>query len=232
LREAAAAAVERTALALAPADIEMTADVVAVISQVFAGPFTSADLAGEGTLLGALQSGIAGQLSVLDDADLTGTGQSSADVLGIRASRLADLLTTQLLREIVGRASRGGPLFPLASQLNDDVTHLQVDQVKDMLQRLGSDILEALARLQCARLPAPAPVALAQLPSPVTGFTGRQDELAELAALLDPAEQARQVVVSALVGAGKTALAVQAGHAAAHDGWFSDVLFLDPSSRA
>jgi hypothetical protein len=44
---------------------------------------TGVPLAGDTTLLEALQAGIAGQLAVLDDASLTGTGQSSADVLEV-----------------------------------------------------------------------------------------------------------------------------------------------------
>ena len=60
---------------------------------------------------------------------------------------------------------------------------------------------------------AAAPVALAQLPALVAGFTGREAELAQITALLDPAGDAGAVVVSAvagLAGVGKTALAVQA----------------------
>src|SRR5690348_8440459 len=78
---------------------------------------------------------------------------------------------------------------------------------------------------------APAPVALAQLPALVAGFTGRDAELAEITALLDPAGNAGAMVVSAvagLTGVGKTALAVQAAHAARQAGWFGGgVLFLD-----
>ena len=83
------------------------------------------------------------------------------------------------------------------------------------------DIVQAVA----------APVALAQLPALVAGFTGRGTELAEITALLDPAGDAGAVVVSAvagLAGVGKTALAIQAGHAARQAGWFSGgVLFID-----
>ena len=46
---------------------------------------------------------------------------------------------------------------------------------------------------------AAAPVALAQLPAPVSGFTGRETELAEVTGLLDPAGEAGAVVVSAAV---------------------------------
>jgi tetratricopeptide (TPR) repeat protein len=76
-----------------------------------------------------------------------------------------------------------------------------------------------------------APVALAQLPTPVVGFTGRGEELAQITALLDPAGGAGTVVVSAvagLAGVGKSALAIQAGHAARAAGWFAGgVLFID-----
>jgi len=78
---------------------------------------------------------------------------------------------------------------------------------------------------------AAAPVALAQLPRLVAGFTGREAELAQITALLDPAGTSGAVVVSAvagLAGVGKTALAIQAAHAARQAGWFGGgVLFLD-----
>jgi hypothetical protein len=78
---------------------------------------------------------------------------------------------------------------------------------------------------------AAAPVALAQLPPLAAGFTGRESELAQMAGLLDPAGDASPVVVSAvagLAGVGKTALAIQAGHAARATGWFpGGVLFVD-----
>lgn len=75
------------------------------------------------------------------------------------------------------------------------------------------------------------PVALAQLPALVTGFTGRDEELAQVAGQLDPAGDKGTVVVSAiagLAGVGKSSLAVQAGHAARERGWFSGgVLFIN-----
>ena len=78
---------------------------------------------------------------------------------------------------------------------------------------------------------AAAPLALAQLPAPVAGFTGREAELAEITGLLSPAARAGAVVVSAvagLAGVGKTALAIQAAHTAWGAGWFpGGVLFLD-----
>lgn len=72
---------------------------------------------------------------------------------------------------------------------------------------------------------------MAQLPPKAAGFTGRDDELVVLTELLDPAQSADAVVVSAvagLAGVGKTTLVVQAGHAAMQRGWFGGgVLFVD-----
>jgi hypothetical protein len=119
LRAAATAAVRLTAEEVRAGDGEHAEDIALVISQVFSQPVPGAPLAEHDTVLEALQAGIAGQLAVLDDASITETGQSSADVLGVPGSVLAEKLTGHLLREIVVRGSRGGALFPLASQLND-----------------------------------------------------------------------------------------------------------------
>jgi hypothetical protein len=222
LQSAATAAVRLTAE-------ELARHVAGVISQVFGEPVSGAPLAGQQTVLAALQAGINQQLAVLDDASVTGTGQSSADVLGVPGTVVAERLTAHLLREIVARGSRGGPLFPLASQLNDDMTHLQGQQLAGMVGELAGEVREAQARQDDTR--AAAPVALAQLPPLVAGFTGRDDELAVLAELLNPARAARPVVVSAmagLAGVGKTTLAVEAGHAALRRDWYrGGVLFID-----
>ena len=229
LRSAATAAVERTAGELHPDDAEQAAHLERVVDQVFKAPVPGVPLAGDVTMLEELSARIAGQLAVLDDASLTGRGQSSADVLGVPGAVLAEKLTAFLLREIVVRGSGGGPLFPLASQLNDDRTHLQVQQLEGVVDRRADELLDALARLDGARTA--APTALAQLPAEVTGFTGRDDDLAALAGLLDPAGAVGPVVVSAvagLAGVGKTTLAVAAGHAARRRGWFrGGVLFID-----
>ena len=49
-------------------------------------------MAGQATLLEALQAGIAGKLTVLDDPDITGAGQSSAELLGVQSGVLAETL--------------------------------------------------------------------------------------------------------------------------------------------
>jgi hypothetical protein len=70
-----------------------------VISQVFNEPVAGEPRAGHTTVLEVLQSGIAEQLAALDDASLTGTGQSSADVLGVSGAVVAEKLTGHLLRK-------------------------------------------------------------------------------------------------------------------------------------
>jgi tetratricopeptide (TPR) repeat protein len=166
LRAAARAAVQRTAAELAPGSNEQTAQLAAVISQVFNEPVAGQPRAGHTTVLQALQSGIAEQLTVLDDASLTGTGQSSADVLGVSGAVVAQKLTGHLLWEIVNGGVRGGPLFPLASQLNDDMTHLQGQRIEAVLSRLADEIRQALIRRDTGRTVA-GPVAMAQLPGAV-----------------------------------------------------------------
>jgi hypothetical protein len=124
LRRAADAAVWATAEEISPSGGEQAA---MVISEVSRDPVPDAPQAGPVMLLEGLQAGIAGQLAVLDDAGLTGTGQSSADVLGVPGAVLADRLTGHLVREIILRGSGGGPLTPLADQLNHELTRLQIE---------------------------------------------------------------------------------------------------------
>ena len=63
-----------------------------VVGQVFGEPVPGGPLRIHVTLLEALQAEIAGQLAVLDDADLTGVGLSSADVMGLSAGLVAEKL--------------------------------------------------------------------------------------------------------------------------------------------
>jgi hypothetical protein len=65
-----------------------------------------------------------------------GPGKSSAEVLGVPGAALAETLTGHLVQEIIFRGSGGGPLTPLADQLNHDLTHLQGQRVEGMLARL------------------------------------------------------------------------------------------------
>jgi tetratricopeptide (TPR) repeat protein len=95
-------------------------------------------------------------------------------------------------------------------------------------------IIEQYAASASASFQAGAvPVVLAQLPPAAAGFTGRDNELQALAELLWPSGGERAAVVmvyavTGLAGVGKTALAVQAAHAARARGWFpGGVLFID-----
>ena len=146
LRRAADAAVWATAEEMSPSGGEQAGQVAMVISEVFRDPVPDAPLAGPVMLLEGLQAGIAGQLAVLDDAELTGTGQSSADVLGVPGTVLADRLTGHLVREIIVRGSGGGPLTPLADQFNHELTRLQGQRIEGMLARLAGEVRDALAR--------------------------------------------------------------------------------------
>ncbi len=153
LQQAAIAAAQDTAEELSPSDGQRAGQIAIVIREVFRAPVPDAPLAGVATLVEGLQAGIAGQLAVLDDAGLTGTGQSSAEVLGVPGTVLADKLTEHLVREIMLRGSRGGPLAPLADQLNHDLTHLQVrrvevqgQRIESMLARLAEEVRDALVR--------------------------------------------------------------------------------------
>ena len=129
---------------MSPSGAEQAGQVAMVINEVFRGPVPGAPPGGPVMLLESLKAGIAGQLAVLDNAELTGTGQSSADVLGVPGTVLADRLTGHLVREIIVRGSAGGPLTPLADQLNHELTRLQA--IGGMLAQLAGEVRDALAR--------------------------------------------------------------------------------------
>src|SRR5918995_2124073 len=99
----------------------------------------------------ALKAGVAAQLVVLDDASLTETGSSPSDVLGVPAEVITEQLTGDLLWEILIRGSRGGALFPLASQINHDTTLLKARQIESALREVGREIRDSFARLEGAR---------------------------------------------------------------------------------
>jgi hypothetical protein len=150
LQGAADAAVRATAEEASSSGGEQAGQVAMVINEVFRDRVPGAPSAGPVMLLEGLQAGISEQLAVLDDADMTGTGQSSAEVLGVPGTVLADRLTAHLAREILDRGSGGGPLTPLADQLNHELTrlegHRQGQRLEGLLSRLADEVREALAR--------------------------------------------------------------------------------------
>jgi tetratricopeptide (TPR) repeat protein len=230
LRRAATTAVRLTAQELCPEDDEQAEQLTMVVSEVFSAPVMDPATARQATLLVTLQAGIAWQLAPLDDPSLTGIGRSSLALLDVSAAVLAKKLTGHLVREIIVRGARGGPLVPLAAQLNHDVSYQQGQRIEEIVGRLDNEVRKAMARLEAPRAVA-VPAGPAQLPPSLSGFTGRDADLARLTGLLDPAGTAGAIpvlVVAGLAGVGKTTLAVEAGHAARRHGWFAGgVLFLD-----
>ena len=205
LGRAATAVIQFAVTQLAPSDDERAEQLAMVISEVFRGP-PGVAFVGQGTLLEALQAGIAAKLAVLDDPGLTGTGQSSAEGLGVSGKVLAEALAGHLIQEIMLRGSVGGPLAPLADQLNHDVTHLQGQRIEGVLAQLVEQVM-ALGRAGDPVIPR-KPVRL--LPRPAF-LAGREDLLADLDARLTSGEGSgpRMVALSGLGGAGKTSLAVE-----------------------
>jgi hypothetical protein len=164
LGQAATAAIQATSKQLRPAplttdDVDGAEHLERVIDEVFQQPPTPAEsLAEHPTLLEGLQAGVAARLAPLGDADVTGTPHSSAEILGVSVRSLTDLLTARLLQEILARGSSGGPLAPLADQLNHDLTHLQGQQHNAGLTRLSTDqqtMLTILQRLDQKARPIP-----------------------------------------------------------------------------
>jgi hypothetical protein len=202
LHKAVGAAVEGTVAQLAPSAGE--ADQLAtLIGEAFRGRRGVA-LAGQGTLLEALQAGVAARLAVLDDPDATGMGRPS---LGVPAGALAQTLAGHLVHEITLRGAQGGPLTPLANQLNHDMTHLQGERLEEMLAQV-IDLVTALARAGPGPQVPRKPVRLAPRPGMLAG---REELLAELDARLAGGGGAapRLVALRGLGGAGKTSMAVE-----------------------
>ena len=226
LRQASNAAILAVSRELHPDDSERAGQVAMVVGHVTSAPTPGMPWAG--TLLETLQAGIAGQLAVLDDASLTGTGRSSADLLGLSVRTLADRLTRHLVQEIIVGGSRGGPLAPLADQLNHDMTHLQgqrievqVGEIREAVAELGVTQTALVSALLAQRAQAGLPLPSASevrcsLPPVAAAFTGRDEELARILALTADnagADGMAVQVIAGMPGVGKTALVVHAAQA-------------------
>jgi tetratricopeptide (TPR) repeat protein len=208
LRQAAAAAVQATAAEMSPPG-EQAVQLARMISEVFREPVPDAPGAGLATMLEGLQAGIARQLAVLDAAGRTGTGRPSAELLAVPSAVLAEKLAGHLVREIMVRGSGGGPLTPLADQLNHDLTHLQARQTQDMLAELAVQLRDTLGQPG----PAAAAAATRTLPRDIASFTGRQQELEKLVdAAASPGGVVSIHAIGGMAGIGKTAFAVHAAY--------------------
>jgi hypothetical protein len=205
LRSAVEAAVAATAAQLAPSG-EQADQLAVAVGEVFRGAPKVA-LAGQRTLLEALQAGIAARVAVLDDPAATGARRSS---LGVPGGVLAQTLAGHLVHEITVRGAQGGPLTPLADQLNQDMTHLQGERLEGMLAQVISMVTELAQAGHGPQVPR-KPVRLA--PRPVR-LAGREELLVDLDAKLtgDGDTGPRIVALCGLGGAGKTSVALEYAH--------------------
>jgi tetratricopeptide (TPR) repeat protein len=216
LREATAAAILNTAAELCPDSSDSAEQLALVIDRAFGQATKLATPMRSATLLQALQDAIAVKLSLVAEAELTGAGEWSADLPELRVSALAERLSGNLLREIVVRGVRGGPLHPLATQLNFDQMRLQGEDLRGDVQRLADEVRRAL------NAPPPAQIqpATHTLPADVASFIGRQAELELLVGALPAGDRCGGIVridaIDGMPGVGKTAFAVHAAHMLAH----------------
>lgn len=226
LRPVTDAAIRRTAEETCHGKGERAEHVARVIGEVFRERSPSAWPTESGTILEGLQLGVAQQLAVLSDADLTGTGQSSEDALGISAELLARTLTDHLVAGIISQGAQAGPLSALANQLNHDWTHLQNQQTYAELRRIRSKsgesaILPKTSGIQVAEgkiarvrsYPANTGRIVRLLPQPAF-LAGRENLLKKLDAAMSPAGNGRPkvAVLYGLGGCGKTSLALTYAH--------------------
>lgn len=223
LHRACQAALACTAGELRPGDAAAADEVATVIGEVFKTPALAPPDRRE-TLLEELQDGIAAQLAVLDDRDITTEpGWSSADALGIPAGVVAETLAGHLLQEIVSRGVRGGPLEPMANRLNHDRTYLQALCLEGKVEHQNKMLVSMLAILEQASAVPALPAVPAQVDSTTRAparsayleqvkwiapvdLRDRESELAELAAFSIEPDRGPYVWWQAPRFAGKSAL--------------------------
>ncbi len=182
-------------------------------------------------MLEVLRAGVARQLAVPDAGGRAAAGHSPGEVLRVPGAVLAEKLTGHLVREIMLRGSGGGPLTPLADQLNHDMTH-------HMLARLAGDgsymptrdagpaCLAGVVRVSEAvprRLGVHAAISVPGVPEEVLPeYVPRDVDAAEHGVRARVAAAARQGGFVLLVGGssvGKTRCAVEAVKALLPDWW-------------
>lgn len=229
LVRAADKAIQLTAEDFCPEGGVRAEELAMVIDQVFGVSVPFAPSARHATLLQALQGGIRARLAPLDDVGLTGTGSSSAELLGVSAGAVSNRLIGHLVHEIISRAAHGSPLAPLADQFNHDVSHLQVLRIEAKVDWLTRTVQRALR--ERARLASKISVLRrAGLPDRRL-FVGREQDLERLARI-----ESRGVVTDLLVGLGgigKTALVLEHAHRSLESTDPPDfVWWFDASTRA
>jgi tetratricopeptide (TPR) repeat protein len=195
----------------------------------------------------ALKSGaIAQALEWLDEWEAE--YPTDEEIIGLRVTALhrsgqhADaqasyLRACQRLRDMLG-VSPGSELLALHRHLQD--RHAETDVVAEALADLAVGSAGEAAVGSADGEHKPGRLVPRQLPAPVSGFTAREQELADLDRLLDhggPGQsRARTQVLSGMPGIGKTALATYWAHRVAHrfpDGQLHvDLRGYDPGEQA
>ncbi|TWF73384.1 hypothetical protein [Kitasatospora viridis] len=151
LRSAAAAAIQLTVYELCPGDEEAAEHLARVINELFEAPTRGGARDADVTASQALEAAIGAQLAVLDDASMTGVDQSAADSLGVSAGELTARLYERLCQQIVLLGSRGGPLEPLANELNHESTHRGLAQATEVIRQVGAAVEAGFAQQAAAR---------------------------------------------------------------------------------
>ena len=242
IRQAALAAAGCAAQELLPDDLldrdRAAGLLIEAIDAAFAGaPDDGLAESGAATLLEAVNSGIAARILPL--AELGAGNGGSLPTVRVAAPAVARQLSTQLVREIIVRGARGGPLKPLADQLNHEFTRLQGQQALAQGQQalaqgaqalaqgeqtlaMLEDLVESVARILAHLDEAKAgPRALSTLPPDAAWFTGREAEIDRLIKNLHPDAVRPGVItidtIDGMAGVGKTALAVHVAHLLAQD---------------
>jgi hypothetical protein len=220
LRSAAATAIQLTASDFFSGDDAQAAQLALIIDQIFTDPVPGNLMEPRDTLLEVLQSGIAAELAPLGDSDLTDTGLSSLELVGVKLEPLAGTLAAHIVQQIAIRGTRGGPLMPLAVQLGQDATHLQGRRIERKLEQLIRATGCELPRfpLNAGGTARPGQVVVGDIPLEPPGFIAR----AAVGALADAASRGQPVVVHALTGlrgVGKTQVAAGYARLCVNVGW-------------
>ncbi|GAA4205651.1 AfsR/SARP family transcriptional regulator [Actinocatenispora rupis] len=158
------------------------------------------------------------RLAVVEDCmDAELAGGRHADLVGelqalVGKHPLRERLRGQLLRALAASGRTAEALDAYQRTRTELVDALGVEPGPD-LRELHTRILRGEPAAPAPRPPA-APTAVCQLPAQVPDFTGRQDEVTALTALLTATTDAVPVaVLTGTPGGGKTALAVRVAHA-------------------
>ena len=194
LKQAVMAAVQSTAAEASPSG-QQAGQLAERIGDAFGKRVPVRLPQGQLSRLDALRAGVAAQLAVSGDAD--------GALLGLSVDMVADRLTAHLLFEISARGSAGGPLAPLANQLDHDLTHSQLREIKErLIQRVPFSSAGYSPGRPLSEVRDPGQVVTGDVPQPPLAFQPRADLLAELRAAGSGVSVVR--AVTGMRGVGKT----------------------------